>query len=95
MATSLEEQQFWTGRLLKKIQKGGYKAAGQVSHPSGGNRSLDTALTCEQRAEKLDGISLLSYAPVDYPDNLDTQQRVTEEVDGISLLSFTQVDSFD
>jgi len=29
MATSLEEQQFWTGRLLKKIQKGGYKAAGQ------------------------------------------------------------------
>ena len=32
MATSLEEQQFWTGRLLKKIQKGGYKAAGQVSH---------------------------------------------------------------
>ena len=42
MATSLEEQQFWTGRLLKKIQKGGYKAAGQVSHPSGGKRSLDT-----------------------------------------------------
>ena len=31
MATSLEEQQFWTGRLLKKIQKGGYKAAGQVN----------------------------------------------------------------
>ena len=31
MATSLEEQQFWVGRLLKKIQKGGYKAAGQVS----------------------------------------------------------------
>ena len=30
MATSLEEQQFWVGRLLKKIQKGGYKAAGQV-----------------------------------------------------------------
>ena len=58
---------------------------------SGGNRSLDT---CEQRTEELDGISLLSYAPVDYPDNLDTQQRV-EEVDGISLLSFTQVDSFD
>merc|ERR1719412_3072007 len=29
MATSLEEQQFWVGRLLKKIQKGGYKAAGQ------------------------------------------------------------------
>ena len=62
-----------------------------MSHTSGGNRSLDT---CEQRAEELDGISLLSYAPVDYPDNLDTQQRV-EEVDGISLLSFSQVDSFD
>ena len=31
MATSLEEQQFWVGRLLKKIQEGGYKAAGQVS----------------------------------------------------------------
>ena len=30
MAASLEEQQFWVGRLLKKIQKGGYKAAGQV-----------------------------------------------------------------
>lgn len=29
MAASLEEQQFWVGRLLKKIQKGGYKAAGQ------------------------------------------------------------------
>ena len=31
MASSLEEQQFWVARLLKKIQKGGYKAAGQVS----------------------------------------------------------------
>ena len=31
MASSLEEQQFWVGRLLKKIQKGGFKAAGQVS----------------------------------------------------------------
>merc|ERR1719500_1816387 len=35
MATTLEEQQFWVSRLLKKIQKGGFKAAGQVSHPSG------------------------------------------------------------
>ena len=30
MATNLEEQQFWVSRLLKKIQKGGFKAAGQV-----------------------------------------------------------------
>ena len=30
MATTLEEQQFWVSRLLKKIQKGGFKAAGQV-----------------------------------------------------------------
>ena len=30
MATNLEEQQFWVARLLKKIQKGGFKAAGQV-----------------------------------------------------------------
>jgi len=29
MASSLEEQQFWVGRLLKKIQKGGFKAANQ------------------------------------------------------------------
>ena len=92
MATSLEEQQFWTGRLLKKIQKGGYKAAGQVSQREI-ELQWDTE-TCEQRAEEVDGISLLSYAPVDNLDNLDTQQRV-EEVDGISLLSFTQVDSFD
>ena len=31
MATNLEEQQFWVSRLLKKIQKGGFKAAGQVN----------------------------------------------------------------
>ena len=31
MATNLEEQQFWVARLLKKIQKGGFKAAGQVN----------------------------------------------------------------
>ena len=31
MATTLEEQQFWVSRLLKKIQKGGFKAAGQVN----------------------------------------------------------------
>merc|ERR1719282_1387382 len=31
MASSLEEQQFWVGRLLKKIQKGGFKAANQFS----------------------------------------------------------------
>merc|ERR1719384_1367474 len=30
MATTLEEQQFWVSRLLKKIQKGGFKAAGQA-----------------------------------------------------------------
>ena len=30
MATTLEEQQLWVSRLLKKIQKGGFKAAGQV-----------------------------------------------------------------
>ena len=30
MAPSVEEQQFWVARLLKKIQKSGYKATGQV-----------------------------------------------------------------
>ena len=30
MAPSQEEQQFWVSRLLKKIQKSGYKATGQV-----------------------------------------------------------------
>jgi len=30
MAPSIEEQQFWVARLLKRIQKSGYKAAGQV-----------------------------------------------------------------
>ena len=30
MAPTLEEQQFWVARLLKKIQKSGYKATGQV-----------------------------------------------------------------
>jgi len=29
MAPTLEEQQFWVARLLKRIQKSGYKAAGQ------------------------------------------------------------------
>ena len=59
MATSLEEQQFWTGRLLKKIQKGGYKAAGQVSHPSGGNRSLDTDMWAEGWAARWDQLAEL------------------------------------
>ena len=27
---TVEEQQFWVARLLKKIQKSGYKATGQV-----------------------------------------------------------------
>ena len=31
MAPSVEEQQFWVARLLKRIQKSGYKAAGHVS----------------------------------------------------------------
>ncbi len=31
MAPSVEEQQFWVSRLLKRIQKSGYKAAGHVS----------------------------------------------------------------
>ena len=31
MAPSVEEQQFWVARLLKKIQKSGYKATGQVT----------------------------------------------------------------
>ena len=31
MAASVEEQQFWVARLLKKIQKSGYKATGQVT----------------------------------------------------------------
>jgi len=30
MAPTMEEQQFWVGRLLKKIQKSGYKATGQT-----------------------------------------------------------------
>ena len=30
MAPTVEEQQFWVARLLKRIQKSGYKAAGQV-----------------------------------------------------------------
>ena len=30
MASTIEEQQFWVARLLKRIQKSGYKAAGQV-----------------------------------------------------------------
>ena len=30
MAPSIEEQQFWVARLLKRIQKSGYKATGQV-----------------------------------------------------------------
>ena len=30
MAPSVEEQQFWVSRLLKKIQKSGFKATGQV-----------------------------------------------------------------
>lgn len=34
MAPSVEEQQFWVARLLKKIQKSGYKATGQTE-PSG------------------------------------------------------------
>ncbi len=33
MAPSVEEQQFWVARLLKRIQKSGYKAAGHVSSP--------------------------------------------------------------
>jgi len=35
MAPTLEEQQFWVARLLKRIQKSGYKAAGQVYTLSG------------------------------------------------------------
>merc|ERR1711971_876832 len=40
MATTLEEQQFWVSRLLKKIQKGGFKAAGQADfgYPGSGSR---------------------------------------------------------
>lgn len=37
MAPTLEEQQFWVARLLKKIQKSGYKATGQ-SEPSQGTK---------------------------------------------------------
>ena len=33
LAPTVEEQQFWVSRLLKKIQKSGYKAAGQVINP--------------------------------------------------------------
>jgi hypothetical protein len=33
MAPSVEEQQFWVSRLLKRIQKSGFKAEGHVSNP--------------------------------------------------------------
>ncbi len=34
MASTLEEQQLWVARLLKRIQKSGYKAAGGVGDVS-------------------------------------------------------------
>ena len=33
MAATLEEQQLWVARLLKRIQKSGYKASGQEMGP--------------------------------------------------------------
>lgn len=49
MAPTVEEQQQWVGKLLKKIQKSGFKAAtlAASSHPSLATLSIDNSVSAQ------------------------------------------------
>ena len=49
MAASVEEQQFWVARLLKKIQKGGFKAAGQETGSQGSKISPQESMRSQYK----------------------------------------------
>ena len=52
MAANPEEQQVWVGRLLKKIQKSGYKASSTLASSGGAGGSMQT-LQSDSSGERL------------------------------------------